>query len=101
MAIETVVSHSAGLDIAKASLVACVRIPGPAGGWRTRKRKFTTMTADLLLMADWLAEQGITRVGLESTGDYWRPVFYVLESRSIAGCSTLDTCGRCPVGRRT
>jgi transposase len=81
MAIETVVSHSAGLDIAKASLVACVRIPGPAGGWRTRKRKFTTMTADLLLMADWLAEQGITRVGLESTGDYWRPVFYVLEGR--------------------
>jgi len=81
MAIETVVSHSAGLDIAKASLVACVRIPDPSGGWRIGKRKFTTMTADLLLMADWLAEQGITRVGLESTGDYWRPVFYVLEGR--------------------
>lgn len=81
MAIETVVSHSAGLDIAKASLVDCVRIPAPEGGWRISKRKFTTMTADLLLMADWLAEQGITRVGLESTGDYWRPVFYVLEGR--------------------
>ncbi len=81
MAIETVVSRAAGLDIAKASLVACVRIPDPGGGWRISKRKFTTMTADLLAMADWLAEHGTTRVGLESTGDYWRPVFYVLEGR--------------------
>jgi transposase len=81
MAIETVVSRAAGLDIAKASLVACVRIPDPRGGWRISKRKFTTMTADLLAMADWLAEHGITRVGLKSTGDYWRPVFYVVESR--------------------
>jgi len=39
------------------------------------------MTADLLVMADWLAEHGITRIGLESTGDYWRPALYVLEER--------------------
>ena len=81
MAIETVVSRSAGLDIAKASLVACIRVPEPGGGWKISKRKFTTMTADLLVLADWLAEHDIARIGLESTGDYWRPVFYVLEGR--------------------
>src|SRR3954453_21324694 len=81
MAIETVVSRSAGLDIAKASLVACIRVPEPGGGWKISKRKFTTMTADLLVLADWLAEHEIARIGLESTGDYWRPVFYILEGR--------------------
>ncbi len=81
MAIETVVSRSAGLDIAKASLVACIRVPQTGGGWKISKRKFTTMTADLLVLADWLAEHEIARIGLESTGDYWRPVFYVLEGR--------------------
>ena len=59
--------------------LAETRIPGAGGGWRISKRKFTTMTADLLLMADWLAEHGITRVVLDSTGDYWRPVFSVVE----------------------
>jgi transposase len=39
------------------------------------------MTADLLVLADWLGEHGITRVGMESTADYWRPVFYLLEHR--------------------
>jgi len=81
MAIDTVVQRSAGLDIAKASLVACVRIPGPDGGWRVIKRKFTTMTADLLVLRDWLAEHHIARIGMESTSDYWRPVFYLLEQR--------------------
>jgi hypothetical protein len=42
VAIETVVERSAGLDIAKASLVACIRIPDPQGGWRVIKRKFNT-----------------------------------------------------------
>ena len=78
MAIDIVVQRAAGLDIAKASLVACIRTPDGEGGWQIAKRKFTTMTADLLALADWLGEHGITRVGMESTADYWRPVFYVL-----------------------
>lgn len=81
MAIDVVVERAAGLDIAKASLVACVRVPGPHGRWRVEKRKFSTMTADLLELADWLAEHGVTRVGMESTSDYWKPVFYALEDR--------------------
>lgn len=81
MTIETVVERAAGLDIAKASLVACVRVPTPDGGWRVHKRKFATMSADLGSLADWLAEHRVTRVGMESTSDYWRPVFYLLEDR--------------------
>jgi transposase len=81
VAIDVVVERAAGLDIAKASLVACVRVPRPDGRWRVQKRKFSTMTADLLALAEWLAEHGVTRVGMESTSDYWKPVFYTLEDR--------------------
>lgn len=81
MTIETVIERAAGLDIAKASLVACVRVPKPDGGWQVCKRKFSTMTADLGALADWLAAHQVTRVGMESTSDYWRPVFYLLEDR--------------------
>jgi transposase len=81
MAIDTVVQRAAGLDIAKASLVVCFRTPDAEGGWQITKRKFTTITADLLVLADWLGEHGITRVGMESTADNWRPVFYLLEHR--------------------
>src|SRR4051794_29525346 len=81
MTIETVVQRAAGLDIAKASLVACVRVPKPDGGWQVHKRKFATMSADLAALADWLTEHKVTRVGMESTSDYWRPVYYMLEDR--------------------
>lgn len=82
MTIEVVVPRAAGLDIAKASLVACVQTPEPAGGWRIEKRKFGTTTRQLLELASWLAERQVTRVGMESTGDYWKPVFYLLESQT-------------------
>lgn len=55
MTIDVVVEQAAGLDIGKASLAACVRAPGPRGGWRVHKRKSTTMTGDLLALAEWLA----------------------------------------------
>jgi transposase len=58
------------------------------------------MTADLLALADWLAEAGITPVALESTGEYWRPVDHLLE-----GDSTIFLVNAAPVkqvpGRKT
>ena len=44
-------------------------------------RKYTTMTADLQALADWLAEGGVTHVAMESTGVYWQPVYNLLEGR--------------------
>jgi transposase len=82
MAIGVVVQRAAGLDIAKASLVACARTPDPAGGWKIEKKKFVTTTRGLLDLADWLAQRQITRVGMESTSDYWKPVFYLLEGQT-------------------
>jgi transposase len=67
-------------DIGKAVVVACVRV---VAGTRVRSqvRTFTTMTADLLALADWLAGERVELVVMEATGDYWKPVFYLLEDR--------------------
>jgi transposase len=40
-----------------------------------------TTTRGLLTLADWLASYGVTLVGMESTGCYWKPVYYLLEER--------------------
>ncbi len=78
--------------------MACVRIPGPEGGRSQEVREFGTTTAELLGLRDWLAANGVTLVGMESTGVYWRPIF----SRTpwSAGCSTPGTCAMSP-GRKT
>jgi transposase len=64
----------AGLDVHKKTVVACVLTPE---GQETRT--FGTMTAEVLTLADWLLACGCTPVAIESTGDYWRPVFNILE----------------------
>jgi transposase len=79
--IDVVVARAAGLDLAKASLAACVRIPAAGGGWQVIKRKFSTTSAGLSALADWLGGHGIERVGMESTSDYWKPVYYRLEDQ--------------------
>src|SRR5438309_4231623 len=76
---ETVVERCAGLDVHKDSVVACVRVPGPDGKRQTHSHEFGTTTRDLLALRDWLVGHGVTLVGMESTGVYWKPVFYLLE----------------------
>jgi transposase len=69
----------AGLDVHKKTVVACVLIPDGQGGWCQETRTFGTMTAELLTLSDWLLACGCTHVAIESTGDYWKPVFNILE----------------------
>lgn len=76
---ETVLTHCAGLDVHQATVVATVRVPEGAGGRRVVTETFGTMTPDLLALREWLQAYGVTHVALESTGIYWRPVYYVLE----------------------
>jgi len=76
---EIVVERCAGLDVHKDLVVACVRVPGPAGERETQIASFSTFTDELLALRDWLVSLGVTRVGMEATGVYWKPVFYVLE----------------------
>jgi transposase len=70
----------AGLDVHKKTVVACRIKPDGTGGWESETRTFSTMTADLLHLADWLRAEQVTHVAMESTGVYWKPVFNVLES---------------------
>ena len=80
---QDIIQRIAALDVGKAEVVCCVRVPGPGPGGRRMQevRTFPTMTRSLLAMGDWLAELGITRVVMEATSDYWRAPFYLLEDR--------------------
>jgi len=76
---DTVVEACCGLDVHKDTVVACVRTPGEGGKRHQEVRTFGTTTASLLDLCDWLIEQRVTLVGMESTGVYWKPAYYVLE----------------------
>ena len=73
-----------GLDIHKKTVVACRILPGAPGRPVKEVRTFGTMTADLLELSAWLAEAGVTHVGMESTGVYWWPIWNVLEEGQFA-----------------
>lgn len=78
---DVVYERCAGLDVHKKSVVACRLVPQTEGKGRQREvRTFGTMTADLLLLADWLRAGQVSHVAMESTGVYWRPIFNILES---------------------
>lgn len=72
--------HCAGLDVHKKTVVACCLTPGPHGAKLSETRTFSTMTADLLALADWLTAKEITHVAMESTGEFWKPVYNLLEA---------------------
>jgi transposase len=67
-----------GLDVHKKSVTACVLW---AANRRRQTREFGTFTKELLELADWLRECGVTHVALESTGVYWKPVWNLLEGQ--------------------
>jgi transposase len=69
-----------GLDVHKETITACVRIVGRSGAATQHVQTFRTTAADLIVLRDWLAAHGVTQVAMESTGVYWKPVFYALES---------------------
>src|SRR5262245_930117 len=62
----------AGLDVHKDTVVACVRVVEGGGEARHDVRRFATTTKQLLELAEWLKESACTRVGMESTGVYWK-----------------------------
>ena len=76
---DTLIERCGGLDVHKDTVVACVRVPARGGGREQFIQTFGTTTVQLLALRDWLVAQGVTRVGMESTGVYWKPVYYVLE----------------------
>ena len=77
---DRVVDRAGALDVHKAQVTACVRVPGSdVGSRRQEVREFKTTVRGLLALADWLKQHGVTVVAMEATGVYWRPVWAVLE----------------------
>ena len=78
---EVVYPRCCGLDLHKRIVVACRIVPGLGGQPQKEIRTFSTMTADLLALADWLQAVGCTHVAMESTGVFWKPVYNLLEGQ--------------------
>jgi len=77
--------RAAGIDIAKAGIEVTIRVPSDTrrGGRQQETRSFRTVRKDLLALADWLRCWQVTKAGMESTGDYWKPVYFLLESEGL------------------
>jgi len=77
--------RAAGIDIAKAGIEVTIRVPSDTrrGGRQQETRSFRTTRTELLALADWLRSWQVTKVGMESTGDYWKPVYFLLEAAGL------------------
>jgi transposase len=98
---EQVVERVAAIDVAKASGMVCTRVPhaSVAGRRLTRVWEVRSTTNAILALADQLAQEGIERVVVESTSDYWRPFVYLLEARGLSvwlvnACEVKQVPGR-------
>ena len=71
---DQIIQRVAALDVGKAELTCCIRVSGQDGSGRRLQevRTYQTMTRSLLVLADRLAELGVTRVVMEATSDYWK-----------------------------
>src|SRR5271165_1439508 len=76
---RVIIERCCGLDVHQETVVACLLIGAPGDRPTKEVRTFRTVTRDLEVLRDWLAAAGVTHVGMESTGVYWRPVYAVLE----------------------
>jgi len=76
---EVMVERPAALDVHKAQVTACVRVPGKGGAREQEVVQFQTTVRGLLTLRDWLKAQRVTQVAMEATGVFWKPVWAVLE----------------------
>jgi transposase len=74
-----ILERCAGIDVHQATVMVTVHVPGKGGERQELTETFGTATHSLLTMREWLQAHGVTHVAMESTGVYWKPVYYVLE----------------------
>jgi transposase len=77
--VDVIVERPAALDVHKAQVTACVRVPAEDGKRHSEVREFSTTVGGLLVLRDWLKAHRVTQVAMEATGVYWKPVWAVLE----------------------
>lgn len=93
---ERVYEHCCGIDVHKKLIVACLRT-----GKQKEIREFGACTRELLLLADWLQEQGCEMVAMESTGSYWKPLYNVLEVQGLPAMVVNAQHMKAVSGRKT
>jgi len=93
---EVIHRNCAGLDVHKKVVVAAILLEGSP----KEIRSFGTMTADLLELSDWLMSSGVTHVAMESTGEYWKPIFNILENNFEVMLVNAQHISKVP-GRKT
>ncbi len=76
---DVIVERVGALDVHKAQVTACVRVPGERGARAPHLAEFKTTVRGLLALRDWLAAPRVTQVAMEATGEFWKPVWAVLE----------------------
>jgi transposase len=76
---DVLVERQSALDVHKAQVTACVRVPDGDAGRVQRVEQFQTTVPGLLALVDWLRAHEVTHVVMEATGDYWKPVWHLLE----------------------
>jgi transposase len=72
---ETIIMKACGLDVHQSTVVACIL----RQGYDKQIKTFGTTTQDLQELKQWLKEEEISHIAMESTGVYWKPIFNVLE----------------------
>jgi transposase len=84
------------MDVHKKAIVVCCMTPNDAGGKQVESRTIGTITQDILALSDWLTSKQLTRVTMESTGEFWKPVYNILEgsvhSWSESGLMSSTAC---------
>jgi transposase len=77
---DIVHTHCGGLDVHKKTVVTTIIVPDGQGVLRKETHTFETMTVELLALSDWMLSHGVTHVAMESTGEYWKPIYNILEN---------------------
>ena len=81
---DVLIERFAGLDVPQATVTACPRLPRKPGRRPQVLQTFGTTTQELLTLRDWLLAHRVTDVAMESTGVYWKPIYYCSSTRSGA-----------------
>src|SRR5215216_193869 len=97
---QAIIERCCGLDVHQETVVACLLIGAAGAQARKEVRTFRTVRRDLEALRDWLTAAGVTHVGMESTGVYWRPVYAVLEGHVELIVGNARHIGNVP-GRKT
>jgi transposase len=96
---EVLVERGAGIDVHKRTVTVCVMASEGRKVVKTLQR-FSTFHRDLVALREWLIQMRVTHVTMEATGEYWKPVYEVLEGAVVLIVANAQHVKNVP-GRKT